>query len=173
MILPNAFSSNKRKPTKQKLIVDDQSDASSDGDKSDDDEEQLDDNEDESNSEGEQTDGVVRKPTIGDYETVTKGPFKGYYEIVTSNSYGGEVEIQYFPKQSRWCILRGNDLDSIDPSDLKQITLLTFIIFEVTFISFLQCIYICVLNTTLIPSHYCKFFLMGLQHVYLGSISLN
>ena len=69
MILPNAFSSNKRKPTKRKLIVDDQSDTSSDDDKFDDDDEELDDNEYDSNSEGERTDGdgVVRKPTIGDY----------------------------------------------------------------------------------------------------------
>ena len=53
--------------------------------------------------------------------TVTNGPFKGYYAIITSNSYGGEVEIQYFQKQSRWWILKENDLDSMDPSDLEVI----------------------------------------------------
>ena len=51
---------------------------------------------------------------VGDCVTVTSVTFKGYYALVTGNSYGGEAEIQYFEKQSKWWILRDNDPNSMN-----------------------------------------------------------
>ena len=59
---------------------------------------------------------------VGDYVTVTSGTFKGCYALVTGNSYGGEAEIQYFEKQSKWWILRDNDPNSNEPCDLEVLT---------------------------------------------------
>ena len=102
MILPNIFKPRKSKNVKQKLAVDvNDTSSESEEDSTDDVPDYIIDSKDDKELESH-VDAGTKEVEIDDYVTVTRGPFKGYYALVTVNSYGGEVEIQYFEKQSKW-----------------------------------------------------------------------
>ena len=102
MILPNIFKPRKRKNVKQKLAADvNDTSSESEEDSTDDVPDYINDSKDDKEFESH-VDAGTKEVKIGDFVTVTRGPFKGYYALVTGNSYGGEVEIQYFEKQSKW-----------------------------------------------------------------------
>ena len=122
MILPHMFKPSKRKNVKRKLAVDvSETSIDSKEDSTDDVPDYISNSEDDKELESE-VDVVAKEVKIGDYVTVTRGPFRVYYALVTGNSYGGEVEIQYFEKYSKWWIIKDNELDSMEPCDLEVLT---------------------------------------------------
>ena len=94
MTLPNMFKPSKRKNVKRKLAVDvSETSIDSKEDSTDDVPDHISNSEDDKELESE-VDVVTKEVKIGDYVTVTRGPFKVYYALVAGNSYGREVEIQ-------------------------------------------------------------------------------
>ena len=68
---------------------------------------------------------VAHKVDIGSYVQVVNGAFEGYYASVVAKSYGDEWELNYFMEKSsyqgKYWVLKQNDLDSREASDLAVV----------------------------------------------------
>ena len=57
----------------------------------------------------------------GDCVKIIHGSFLGYYDMVIDHSYGDEFEVQYFQKNLGKYVLKPNDFDSREESDLEKV----------------------------------------------------